>query len=603
MEQDNLKNILANLTSEQLAEIAKQKKVEEKTSTQKQQQEQKELLQKQKQEESLLINRWNSFIKAEQVLKETDMKFFRDGQPKYFRKLSTKLVDKNNVEYHNTEIKFYPPGSLKENWISLDDEASRRMFRIMVEGGEIRVQNPETMEWVEKTYEPKVYDKLTNTLKNVDSKTYNMLELSDRLYPNYNEGEKPECPPVVKALVYAISGSVIMYDKDLGRWCSSKEENVQWLEKWVYGTCYADIGNNMASFPVIFGPGKVGKNALLDVIMKQLLGKEACFTGTWDLFHGSFDGYKLGKVIMFIDEVPDKGSWDTLKNMTGSTDSFVKQKYGAEFVIENTVRYVVGSNSDIYPLPVEDGPQMMRVSPIKTTKHSTFAENTIKIMDQLHYDGYCRNELKEHDNTLNVDKMDEFTVGDTLLRGRFNILWNGRDAAQQFLNYLDYTYKNEQGTYSLGPLRGKDWEEIMENKLPSVNGVVEYLCHENVETISVSEAYEIYKILQGNKHNQIATMQSFSQRFSTLMSEREYRQYKRVIIKNGTQTTMYTTSIYDTFEDYEMDIDRFIIESKLGNTMNSPTSRCLVYGKTKIKEPLNGKTTKELILELSKKNR
>lgn len=558
---------ITKLTSEELKKLTDAKKQQEKDAEK-----------RKKDEEGSLINRWNSFVKAEQVLKETDMKFFRDGQPKYFRKLSTKLMDKNGIEYHNTEIKFYPPGSLKENWISLDDESSRRMFRIMVEGGEIRVQNPETLEWVENTYPSRVYDKLTNTLKTVDAKTYNMLELTDRLYPNYHDGEIPECPPIIKACIYAIAGSVIMYDATNEEWLSSKEENVQWLEKWIYGTCFADIGNNMASFPVIFGPGKVGKNALLDVVMKQMLGKEACFTGTWDLFHGSFDGYKLGKVIMFIDEVPDKGSWDTLKNMTGSTDSFVKQKYGAEFVIENTVRYVVGSNSDVYPLPVEDGPQMMRVSPMKTTKHSTFAENTLKIMDQMYGENYCKTQLKESDETLNVDKMDNFTIGDTLLRGKFNQLWASREAAQQFLNYLDYTYKNEKGTYSLSPLRGKDWEEIMENKLPSVNGVVEYLSSEGVDTVSIHEAYEIYKVLQGNKHTQIATMQSFSQRFSTLMAEKEYIQHKRALIYNNIQTTMYTTTMEDVFENYEMDVDRFIVETRMGNSLNSTLTRSLKYG-------------------------
>ena len=164
------------LTSDELKRMLERAKQDEKSEEQ-----------KKRDEESTGIERWNSFVKAEQVLKETDMRFYRDSQPKYFRKLQTKSWHKKTkVEFLNTEVRFYPPTSLQENWIQLKSQNSRDMFRIMVEGGEIIIKNPETGEYIKQNYPSKVYDKITNTLKDVDEKTYNMLDLTDKLEPNYN---------------------------------------------------------------------------------------------------------------------------------------------------------------------------------------------------------------------------------------------------------------------------------------------------------------------------------------------------------------------------------------------------------------------------------
>ena len=573
--QESPEEILKKLVASGLSPEVFKKVQQEHTEQQKKTKKQKEEERKEKSE------KWNNFVKAEKVLLETDMKFHRDAQPRYFRKLTTTSKNKKTgVEYINTEIKFYPPASLKEKWIELDNDGARRMFRIMVEGGEINVVNDDTGEFVSNTYQPRVFDKLTNTLKEVDEKTYNLLDLSDRIFPQ--EVTEAECPIVIKAMMYSLSGNTITWNEELKQWDCDKPENLEWLEKWIYGTVYADIGNSMASFPVWFGSGKVAKNAVADGIIPQILGKEACFTGTWDLFHGNFDGYKLGKVFMFMDEIPEKGSWSTIKNWTGSTDSYVKQKYGSEFQIENTIRYAIGTNSDTYPLPVEDGPQMMRVSPIKTVKTSTAAENVYKMIDQEYGVGGCRLMLKEHDSTLDVDIMTDFEVGDALMRDKLHSTWAGRDAAQVFLNYLHKTYKSESGSYSLPPLRGQDWQEIMEAKAPSVNQLVEYIIEEGIEAISSTEAFELYKVLQqsrsGGQSTYNMTQNGFAQRFKTLICERGYHQHRKVIIGDKSQVTMYTKELDFNFNSYEENIDDYIVEKKMGNGLQATTYRTLKHG-------------------------
>jgi hypothetical protein len=562
-----MSNLEKNISSEQLAQMLKEQKEKEKKEKKEKEAEEKKQQKENESDENFQVRRWNAFVRAEKILKDTDMKFFRDSVPRYFRSLTTKLIDKKNgVESFTTEIKFYPPSSLRENWIELDDELARKMFRIMVEGGEtISVKNPETEQWEQHTYPARVYEKITNTLKLTDEKTYNLLRLDDKLNPNYKEDDIIKISPYMRALMSAVSGNNIEWNTAMSDWVGDKEENRVWLEKWCYGAVHADIGNSMASLPVIYGPGKNGKNALFDVVFKQLLGKECCFCSTWDVLHSNFDGFKLNKVVMFIDEVPAREDWSTFKNMTGSPDSFVKQKYGPEFNIENTIRYAVGCNNETYPLPVEDGPQMMRVSPIKTQRTSTFAENTVKILDQENYPGYCRQLLADSDNTIVVDDLTDFSVGDALLRGILFREWASRESAQQFLNYLDYTYRSTTGNYSLAPLRGRDWAEVIDEKESIINKVAQYVVSEAIETISTRELYEIYRMLQEDRSDVKMKFAGFAGRIKPIMMETgKYYFYQNPTIKDGTRVGIYCSILGKTeFRDYEIDSRKFIQEVDL----------------------------------------
>lgn len=530
----------------------------------------KNVVKEEESEEDYERAKWHACMAALEVLKDTDMKFHRDSQPRYFRKLQTKVWDrKTNIEYLNTEVKFYPPSTLSENWLKLKTVLAKDMFRTMVEGGIVSVKNPDTNEWVTYDFPGRIYDKITNTLNKVDEKTFNMLDLGDKLNPNYKDDEVPTCPPIVKALLYSISGNEITYDEEKKCWMGNKDENTTWFEKWLYGTVHADIGNNMASFPVIYGGAKIGKNALFDKMMRHLLGKDARFTGTWDIIHGNFDGYKLGKVFMFIDEVPERGSWEILKNMTGSTDSFVKQKYGPEFVIDNTVRYAIGTNEEVYPLPVENGPQMMRVSPIKASKKSTFAENAVKIMDAINGENYSRNLLKATNDTLDVDNLSNFEVGDILLRGAWQIEWTSREACQQLLNYLDYTYKSKSGDYSLAPLRSADWVDMVKERSSTIQQVVDYVVDQSIDTITTQELYEIYKVLQQERSDAMKKMASFSQHVADVMVRNNYVKHDRAYLRDGVRSTIYTTTGSESFKNYVIDIDKFIIELTISNSNTS----------------------------------
>lgn len=508
------------------------------------------------------IRQWNSFVTASELLKETNMNFFRDGQAKYFHKLTTTTVNpKTKVAEYETDIKYFPPSTLRDNWLEFRDETTLFWFKKLIVGGDFKIKNPSTGEYEEFKFPSRLYEKLTNTVRTVDSNVFNLLDLGGRILPNYDNSEKQECPPILKALMYSCSGNEITWNETTQSWGIDKAENLHWYEKWVYGTVYADIGNSMASMPITWGPGKVGQNATYDIVFPSILGRQCCMSTLWDVIHGNFDGFKLGKVFMFIDEVPERDDWNKLKNMTGSPQSFVRQKYGAEFSVDNCIRYALSSNSETYPGPVENGRQMERYSPIKKNPKSTFAENTIKVMDQINGEGWCRNQLKEYNDSLDVDSMSDFAVGDTLLRTAFADQWQSREAGQKFLNYLDQTYSSSSGSYSNPPLRGQDWEEIVQTKGSINDKIAHYLKDQQVDIITINELYEIYKVLQQERNDSAKKLNGFAATIKGVLVENGYQCYPNTSIGGGNRTTVYSRHIND-FTDYEEDVDRFI------NTVN-----------------------------------
>jgi len=480
--------------------------------------------------------------------KTNGMCFYRDKNPVYFYTLDTNVTNPitKKVEW-TTEIKYIMPGNLYPNFTELRLDRSREFLRDMVEGKTINVKNPETNQYETYKFNRKVYDKLTNTVKIVDDKTFNMLNLDNRIKPNYDAEVLQACPLIHQALLASVSGNDIDWNEELQAWQSTKEENQRWLEAWLYGVSHASIGNNQLAIPIIFGKGKVGKNALFDMILPGILGAQVCFSGVWDVINSGFNQFRLGKVFMFIDEAPERSDWSTVKNWSGSPRSYVKVKYGAEFEIDNCIAYAIGSNHENYPFPFEDGKQMIRVSPIKTSGSSTFAENTYKILEHHMGKGFCLQMLK--DNDISVNENDPFAIGDALLRGPLLNEWTSRESLQQLMNYLDQNYKKDTSYYYLEPLRGQDWDDISSNRKNAIDITAEYITAHSSNIVTMNELYEIYKVVQNERHNndtrRLYHFNNFSTTIKPMMKDMGWEFKRNNKIANGTSPDIFTRGRID----------------------------------------------------------
>lgn len=450
---------------------------------------------------------YDAFMAAKQVYDEYKICFFRDAQPRYFYKLYTEKTDQDGRKLTMQEIKYCPHSQLYPNFPSLKSDKAREFLRQMTEGKKISIQDSEGTV-TDHYFERREYDKMSNTRMQVDDITYNLVDISHKLEPTDGPDE---CPTLLKALMYAVTGNTITWNAQTNTWDCDKQDTLDWFEKWIYGAVHANIGEWSTSMPIIFGGGKVGKNALFEIVFEQLLGKWCIFASTWDTFNSNFDAFKVGKVFTFIDEIPDRNEWDKLKNQTGSTTQYIKEKYGPEYEVENCIMYALGSNQVNYPLPLEKGEQMMRVSPIRTNKNNTFAIYSVRMLDQEHGAGYCDNLIKAAGN--DPAKMSEHDKGDYILR-YLDTSWKTREAAQQFLNYLHRRFGG--GKYQLSPLRSTDWNLIYQFKRDTVEETAKFILEHRPAIITAREVYEIYMAFQT-----IAGEEKISKKKANLLREVE----------------------------------------------------------------------------------
>jgi hypothetical protein len=438
-----------------------------------------------------LAKRYRAFHNAKKIYDTYKLSLHRDQQPRYFYKLLTTKQDKKNNVIRAQDIRYFSHGSLYPNFAELESQLSKTYLRMMIEGGTINIQRP-TGEHEQHAFERRIYDKMTNTTHRVDDKTYNLVDLSEKLQPQIVS--EMVCPTIIRALLYSITGNVIKWNEETKDWDCNKPETLEWFEKWIYGAVHANIGDFSMSMPIIFGPGKVGKNALFDIVIRQMLGTWCCFTGTWDIIDSNFTAFKLGKTFMFVDEIPERSEWTKLKNATGSLIQYIKEKYGPEFEIDNCIVYAMGSNNHTFPLPWEDGEQMMRVSPIKTSMESTFAGNTVLMLNKenegLFDEPFVDALIRSTDN--DPDKMTEFQKGDYILRHVMTAEWQGRQTAQDTLNYLHQKFG--KSTFQLSPLRSTDWADIKETKTNAVEVITSFVKSHSPDIITMTELYDIYKV-------------------------------------------------------------------------------------------------------------
>lgn len=480
------------------------------------------------------------------------------SQTRYFYKKT--IVDTHRITKKplpETSLTFFSFTQLYPHFAEMESKLAQSYLRKIIEGQvvECPVEGSDT-EYDQIQLEPRVYKKLGNTRHVPGPENYNLLDLSGIMKPSGTVVKA--CPKILRALMMSLTGNKRTWEQD--HWEYTKEESMLWLEKWIYGAICADIGNPFLGMPVIFGAGKVGKNALFDVILPAMLGTHLCFSATWSTIDGNFNAFKVGKVFTFIDEVPSRDDWDKLKNLTGSPVSYVKEKYGPEFIIENTVANVIGSNETVYPLPLEDGKQMTRVSPIEVYKDSTFACNVVELLGQLEV------ATKLLEAGVDITGFDDYELGDTYLK-TFTDAWSGKEVLQEFLDYLHTTYG--QGTYNLQPLRGKDWRKITNGKKSYLEQTAEYIIERNPEYITLPEVFEIYKVISGDTTgNYQKKSGNVSIQIAPYLEEVGYitAQQVRVRVHSGGATTQ--TRVFHkpeaNLKDVHQEHTRYIFEEVVG---------------------------------------
>lgn len=529
-----------NEAKEELAEIAKRQKSTEK-------------------EELTELQKYEQFCNARDAMMQYNFAFQRRNGEYFMTKV---FVDRDKhdpeIERYTTEIESYSYDLLSKAFIELEHPVARKFLRRMVEGKKFTVSKGDG-EYEVWEGPRRIYHKLVNTIHTPDPDTYNIINLQNIVRPTQDEYE---CPWALASLFKALG--------------AGKDENIEHIEKFIYSTCVADIGNNQTPFPVFYGKGKVGKNALFELVIPGIIGKESVFTGTWSLVgESNFNQFKLGKVLIFIDEIPERSEWTKIKNWTGSTTEYIKVKYGPEYLIDNVTALAFGSNETTFPLPWEDGEQMQRVSPMKVG-NTTFAEYIVEDATRLFGDTFIHDALMARIGEVPVSK---HTQGDKFLRN-FKTEWCGKETIQQLVNYLHTKYNPGEGKrFTLQPLRGSDWEELTHEKKDYVYRALDWCMSKKIDYIVLEEAYavyehmnkqskkDVYKKVEGfgkmaanylKEHGWVAKDQTFVEYINSLSQQQKEKELngtskkvtasrRKVYFRDESLVQSNVRSLYDTY--------------------------------------------------------
>lgn len=100
--------------------------------------------------------------------------------------------------------------------------------------------------------------------------------------------------------------------------------------------------------PVLIGDQGTGKGMLFDRIMKTILGNYHNTINRSSILKERFNYEQACKFLTFIDEASWRGDREEdgiLKNLTGSKQMTVEQKFGGRFAVNNYSRYAIASNN------------------------------------------------------------------------------------------------------------------------------------------------------------------------------------------------------------------------------------------------------------------
>ena len=124
---------------------------------------------------------------------------------------------------------------------------------------------------------------------------------------------------------------------------------------------------------IIYGEGGVGKNLLVDVILKCVYGPQA-ITLTYDMIDGNFNSMLCGKVVVFIDEqAHEKTNMDVMKRMVQNKTLAINEKYGPQMIVDNSALYITGDNGCLSGIKLAHDESDRRWSIIRIEPGHTFA--------------------------------------------------------------------------------------------------------------------------------------------------------------------------------------------------------------------------------------
>lgn len=378
--------------------------------------------------------------------------------------VAEEFLDKNEIRYVAHE-NFYHVKTKDGDWTTIKPVAMKNFYPEWRSKG-----FPEAItEVLQKR--GRSYQKITYSFRNISSDILNLMDKTTWITPK--EGAHHW-----------------LFDTILQSLGGGKQENINHLEhviayKYTNPECY------MLPCIIIHGEGGVGKNLLVDKVLKTLFGGQT-YSAVAKNVIGSFNSMVKGKTVVMIDESKTgKTDENELKHLLQRETLTINEKGTPQYEIDNTPLYFVSSNKS-------DGGVWLD----RSNADRRYSVLHVKKGQPIQYWISIHNEWIDKKEQCSLDEHDTIHKKATewLYKDGSEIVQNPEEVAK-WINHLIVKWKDKPQPTAL---HGEDFNRLLSAQTPMHERVVLAVFNDPKFThIKKRILYRIYKIncAEGNNNH------------------------------------------------------------------------------------------------------
>lgn len=231
-------------------------------------------------------------------------------------------VEKDDLYYVQTINKYIKFNKNRNDWMIFTPDSMAHMYP--------QFSGQKNKQLFLQAMEHRRFHDCVYTFDNQDPLSLNLLRKDGWLLP-----KQGDVHPVFDTLMDSLSGG--------------KRVNATHIEHCIAWKYLHPSDVNLPCM-VFYPEGGVGKNVLVDIVLKRVFGGQSASVKGESLL-GQFNSSAKGMAVLYIDELTkDKASMEKLKHMVQQKFLDINEKHLPVKVIENTAMYIIGSNDTQGPI-------------------------------------------------------------------------------------------------------------------------------------------------------------------------------------------------------------------------------------------------------------
>lgn len=261
-----------------------------------------------------------------------------------------------------------------------------------------------------------------------------------------------------------------IFDTLIRSLCGGKQENIAHLERLILAKYHRPEQTNLPAVVFMDREGGTGKG-LLGMVLAKVFGDGLVRANVpMSEVTGNFTSFITGSAVVMINEaLAEKTDFDKLKAIIGSARIVSNAKFKAPYEVDNTPLYFISGNSGTRVVHITGTAQDRRWSVIRAT---------------LEFTSWLALDLETHMGLRMTSK-----EADLWARDNLDAILHDADEIAKWLGSLIARHGRVS---TVAPLRGQDYQHVLENTRPPHERVFAKVFGEDFQSIKKSTLHAFY---------------------------------------------------------------------------------------------------------------